>query len=74
MKIDFCYSAHVHAKETIERVAQDFMEALRSLITHCWTDDTHRFTPSDFPGAQLSQDALDTLIAKIGDEEQLLSS
>ena len=74
LKIDFSYSAHVHTKKTIERVTQDFMEALRSLITHCWTDDTHRFTPSDFPGAQLSQDALDTLLAKIGNEEQLRSS
>jgi non-ribosomal peptide synthase protein (TIGR01720 family) len=60
------YSRNVHRRETIERVAQDFLDTLRSLANH---DSTRRHRPSDFPQADLEQDELDELVAELSADE-----
>jgi non-ribosomal peptide synthase protein (TIGR01720 family) len=52
-----------HRRETIERLAQDYIAALQALIQHCLSRDAIAYTPSDFPLAGLSQEALDALLA-----------
>jgi non-ribosomal peptide synthase protein (TIGR01720 family) len=60
------FSANLHWRTTIERVAQDFITALRDLITHCRTPNAGGYTPSDFSLANLDQRKLDKVLAKIG--------
>jgi non-ribosomal peptide synthase protein (TIGR01720 family) len=61
------YSSALHRAETIEKVAGDFMAALRELISYAQTATGKAFTPSDFPTARLDQGALDDFISMIGD-------
>ncbi|HJT56496.1 MAG TPA: amino acid adenylation domain-containing protein [Ktedonobacteraceae bacterium] len=66
LRVECTYSEGLHHRTTIERLAQDFLEALRVLITHCTSSEAGGYTPSDFPQARLSQQTLDKLITKIG--------
>jgi non-ribosomal peptide synthase protein (TIGR01720 family) len=67
--MNWAYSEVMHRRETIERVAEDFISALRKIIAHCQSPDAGGYTPSDFPDADLSQSELDDLIATIGQPE-----
>ena len=57
--MEWSYNKQLHRKETIERVAQGHLAALRELMAHCLDPHAGGFTPSDFPEAGLSQDDLD---------------
>jgi non-ribosomal peptide synthase protein (TIGR01720 family) len=64
LRLDWTYSENLHRRETIERLAQDFIEALRRLIAHCQNPEVGGYTPSDFPLANVSQRQLDGLVAR----------
>ncbi len=66
LQVFWRYSENIHRRDTVERLAQDFMAALRSIIAHCLTSKMGGYTPSDFPEAHLSQQELDDLIAEFG--------
>jgi non-ribosomal peptide synthase protein (TIGR01720 family) len=59
------YTENVYQHATVEHLAQNYMDALRTLINHCTSGETGGYTPSDFPEAQLSQNDLDQFLAKI---------
>lgn len=59
------YSENIHGRTTIETLAEEFMEALRRLISYCSLSDVASYTPSDFSKAGLSQKELDKLISKL---------
>jgi non-ribosomal peptide synthase protein (TIGR01720 family) len=59
------FSRNFHMRSTIEALAQNFLDSLTQLITHCRTADSSSFTPSDFPDAGINQSALDKLMNKI---------
>ena len=65
LKLTVTYSRNVHRSSTVERLAEDFVEALRALINHCRTTEVGGYTPSDFTEAGLSQEELDELIAEL---------
>ncbi|MEH1882693.1 amino acid adenylation domain-containing protein [Nostoc sp.] len=67
LEMTWAYSEKVHKRDTIEHLAFGFIEALRSLITHCQSPDAigHGHTPSDFSAARLSQKQLDKFLTKI---------
>lgn len=65
LRLHWTYSQNIHHSWTIERLAESFIEAVRSLISHCQSLEVGGYTPSDFPEAELSQQELDKLIAKI---------
>ncbi|MHC0062936.1 amino acid adenylation domain-containing protein [Nostoc sp. UIC 10890] len=65
LEMTWNYSEKVHKRDTIEGLAVGFMEALRSLITHCQSPGAIGHTPSDFSAARLSQKQLDKFLAKI---------
>ncbi len=71
LHVGWTYSKHLHNRSTVERLAQDFMETVRALITH-WrsTRDTY-YTPSDFPLARLSSQELDRINALYGQVEDI---
>ena len=64
--VTWAYSESLHRRPTIERLAEDYMQALRSLIRHCRSTKRGGYTPSDFPEAELTQEELDALVAQLG--------
>jgi non-ribosomal peptide synthase protein (TIGR01720 family) len=65
LQLQWTYSTALHRRATVEQLAQGFVEALQALIAHCQSPEAGGFTPSDFPGATLSQENLDRFITKI---------
>lgn len=65
LRLSWLYSRNQYRSETIERLANDFIETLRLLIDHCVHLEDRGYTPSDFPEADLSQTELDDLIASL---------
>ncbi len=53
LRLSWEYSTYIHQHSTIEHLAQQYMEALRSLIRHCQSAEAPEVTPSDFPLARL---------------------
>ena len=44
----FAYATARYERATVQRLAEEFIRALRELIEHCSQDDGG-YTPSDFP-------------------------
>lgn len=65
LQVDWVYSKNLHAAATIERLAEDYMETLRNLISHCLSSEAGGFSPSDFPEADLDQEDLDDLLKQL---------
>lgn len=65
LRLDWSYSEAVHQRSTIEGLAQSFVKALRSLITHCQSPEVGGYTPSDFPQMQFSPKELDELLTEL---------
>ena len=59
--MNWTYSRNVHDRATIERLAEYFGDALRSLINCAASESVDALTPADFPLAQLDQAELDAL-------------
>ena len=65
LQVDWTYSQQIHQAATIQRLANRFVAALRTLIRHCQSPEAGGYTPSDFPEAPLSQAELDQVLAEI---------
>ncbi len=65
LKLLWTYSKNVYKRATVKRLAQDFLQALRSLIAHCQSPEAGGYTPSDFQKAKVNQKDLDQLLAQI---------
>jgi non-ribosomal peptide synthase protein (TIGR01720 family) len=65
LKINWTYSTAIHKEETVLSIAQNFVQALQEIISHCQSADAGGYTPSDFSKAKVSQKDLDFLLAKI---------
>jgi amino acid adenylation domain-containing protein/non-ribosomal peptide synthase protein (TIGR01720 family) len=64
--IRWTYSTKCYGKNTIENLANDYLQQLEDIVEHCVSDELatsqiSRLTPSDFPLAKLTQKQLDTL-------------
>lgn len=67
LQLSWTYSENLHRLETIETLAQNFLEELRAVISHCQTQEAGGYTPSDFPDEVLSQNDLDNIFAQIAE-------
>jgi non-ribosomal peptide synthase protein (TIGR01720 family) len=63
------YSAALHQASTVERLSRRFLDLVREAVGHCRSARAAALTPSDFPEANVSQDELDRLLARIGEAE-----
>ncbi len=59
------YSKNIHKRSTIEKLANNFVKALKSLISHCQSPEVGEYTPSDFAAANINQENLSKLLAQI---------
>jgi amino acid adenylation domain-containing protein/non-ribosomal peptide synthase protein (TIGR01720 family) len=65
LQVDWTYSNAIHKEETVSNISQNFVQALREIISHCQSNDAGGHTPSDFSKAKVSQKDLNFLLAKI---------
>nr|UYH37511.1 amino acid adenylation domain-containing protein [Myxococcaceae bacterium MCy9487] len=63
--VDWLYGSLFHHRATIERLARDYLEALRGIITHCQSPEAGGYSVSDFPDANLSQSQLDLILDEL---------
>lgn len=64
----FCPTTLRH--ERIQKVCDDFIQALQRLIDHCRQPSSGGFSPADIPGVPVSQAILDQLIEQTRCDEQ----
>jgi len=67
LQMEWTYSRRLYRRETVERVAEAFIQALRAIIAHCRSPEAVGYTPSDFPDAGLSQEEIDRLLVEVGE-------
>jgi len=65
LQMDWVYSRNYHGRQTIERIAGNYLDELRVLIKHCQAPESRGYTPSDLPAARLSQQQLDQFLAAV---------
>jgi amino acid adenylation domain-containing protein/non-ribosomal peptide synthase protein (TIGR01720 family) len=65
LELTFSYSAARLRPTTVEALASRYLRAIEELILHCLQPDAGGLTPSDFPEAGLSQQALDDLLGDL---------
>ena len=58
LQVSWVYSESLHQRSSVGRLAEGYLNALRSLIHHCRSEEAGGFTPSDFPDVTISQKAL----------------
>ncbi|HKT49920.1 MAG TPA: amino acid adenylation domain-containing protein [Candidatus Angelobacter sp.] len=56
--IHWTYSKKLHRRETIQNIADHYVDGLRQLIASCLNDGSGGFTPSDFTADHLTQEEL----------------
>jgi amino acid adenylation domain-containing protein/non-ribosomal peptide synthase protein (TIGR01720 family) len=67
LTVKWSYSKSCFRPETIENLADSFIQNLRTIIEHCTAPGAGGYTPSDFPEANLDQSALDDLLAEFSE-------
>jgi non-ribosomal peptide synthase protein (TIGR01720 family) len=70
LRMTWTYSEGLHRRTTVEKLAESFIEALRSLIEHCEAEEGAEVIPSDFPLARLDQHKLSKLARMITLEDE----
>jgi amino acid adenylation domain-containing protein/non-ribosomal peptide synthase protein (TIGR01720 family) len=65
LEIRLGFSGNLHRQETIAKLADDYLKAIRSLLSQEHAPKAGSLRPEDFPEAQLSQSDLDMLLAKL---------
>jgi len=71
LEVVWSYSESWHSRAAIERLAQEFLAALRHLIAQCLAADAGGYTPSDFPLCGLDQATLDGVVGTARDVEDV---
>ncbi|MEM1370422.1 MAG: condensation domain-containing protein, partial [Cyanobacteria bacterium P01_H01_bin.15] len=68
LKVYWSYSRQCHRPETIQTLADRYLNELNALIDYCLAPDTDQgYSPGDFPQMSLAQDELDDLLGSLGD-------
>ena len=69
LHVEWRFSNNLHRRETVARLADEHLTALRRLVEHCLTPDAGGATPADFPLAGIDQDDMDQLSVLLDDSE-----
>lgn len=74
LHLRWTYSREVHARRTIESLAESYCAELRAIVRHCTDEARARYTPSDFPYAGLDDDDLSALLDRYSREPDAAKS
>jgi non-ribosomal peptide synthase protein (TIGR01720 family) len=66
LRFSWIYSRAVFRQETIQRTADAFLQALRTIAAEATAASHSMYTPSDFPKIRIDQQSLDDLMREIG--------
>ncbi|EST38512.1 hypothetical protein N566_06925 [Streptomycetaceae bacterium MP113-05] len=61
LRIDWIHAPATHSTETVQRLADEFLASLRSVVEHCLRPESGGATPSDFPLARLDPAAVNRI-------------
>jgi len=70
LSMDWSYSRNIHERATIEKLANDYLAELRTLIAHCRTVEAGGYTPSDFADAELSQEQVEAVLIELSEDAE----
>jgi amino acid adenylation domain-containing protein/non-ribosomal peptide synthase protein (TIGR01720 family) len=73
LRVDWKYSKKQYNYGTIEKLAKDFNDALRSITNYCLEKESCKYIPLDFPMVELKQNQIDTLTSKFNNIEDIYS-
>jgi non-ribosomal peptide synthase protein (TIGR01720 family) len=62
LEVEWTYNEEVHHRNTIEGLADSFLDALDSILRHCQSPEAGGRSPSDFPLAGLDRGKLEQLL------------
>jgi microcystin synthetase protein McyA len=65
LEMSWTYSTARHRRETIERIANAFLNRLRELIEHCLSPEAGGYTPSDFADVSLTSAQLRSVLSEL---------
>jgi non-ribosomal peptide synthase protein (TIGR01720 family) len=65
LQLAWAYSRHYHQRSTLEHLANQYLEALQRLITHCQTAKPQTYSPEDFSLVQLDQATLEKVLGNV---------
>lgn len=68
LQVNCAYSNSIHNKQTIDGMMNEFMTCLKELIHYCRQPQRGGLTPSDVADLDISQEDLDSLVARISTE------
>ncbi|HWN42377.1 MAG TPA: amino acid adenylation domain-containing protein, partial [Thermoanaerobaculia bacterium] len=71
LEVSWTYSENLHSRGTVEGLALQLLEELRSLIDHCLTSGERGLTPSDFPLTRLESSDLERILESYPELEDL---
>jgi non-ribosomal peptide synthase protein (TIGR01720 family) len=69
LELNWVYSENLHRHETIQNLAQKFVESIKAVIADCKSSDVSGYTPSDFPLAQLAEEQFNLLLETVEFDE-----
>ena len=67
LQVAWTYSDRTHRRETVARLADNYLTNLRWLIAHCCSDEAGGAAPEDFPLADLDHQGIDQ-VARLLDQ------
>jgi len=67
LQMAWTYSENIHRRTTVAQIAQNFIEALRSISIHCQSPEAEGHTPSDFAEFGWSQKDFDNIMNTISE-------
>ena len=73
LQLEWSYSENLNRRSTIERLAQNFIEELRAIISHCKSPEAGGFTPSDFKLTRLDQKKLDKVMKRLSKKKEAVA-
>jgi amino acid adenylation domain-containing protein/non-ribosomal peptide synthase protein (TIGR01720 family) len=67
LRLHWTYGERAYRRETIQSLADSFLDALRSLLAGS-RESEPRYAPTDFPDVDLGQEELDSILQQIGSQ------
>jgi non-ribosomal peptide synthase protein (TIGR01720 family) len=67
LAIEWAYPTELYTQGTIQRLAEQYVQALQDIIAHCQSPDAGGYTPSDFQDVDLGEDDLEAILSEISE-------